>query len=293
MRTTLQVVLEYIAVSKTKKCYPNNATPVAWRNKRGLQMINLLNQKVRDINGQIYVIEKQNDKFIALSNGKTYDYVTMFSSKAFVIMDSGIQEKVEMDIENILKEKDEKTKSIKEKAEIEREWQKVEDLINCKSIGRDVSCEYGIDLAMHTEFVYKKQYGGKALTIYENGIKHLYFNPVKKHFFDLQQILYAQDCTKEGYSVWMLPYSTLNGKSNGSWANFIEIENKEIIQYAFVKDPYLHEPDEKRLAFVKQKNGNYVFLGVYYLKKRISNYFNNGKCVAKEIYGLLSENYPE
>ena len=144
-----------------------------------------------------------------------------------------------------------------------------------------------------TNFVYKKQYGGKALTIYENGIKHLYFNPVKKHFFDLQQILYAQDCTKEGYSVWMLPYSTLNGKSNGSWANFIEIEKQEIIQYTFVKDVYIHKPNEKRLAFVKQKNGNYVFLGVYYLKERISNYFNNGKCVAKEIYSLLSENYPE
>ena len=256
-------------------------------------MINLLNQKIKDRNGQIYVVEKQYDKFVVLSNGKMFDYVAMFSSKAFVVIDGELQEKVVMDIENILKEKVEKDKATKEKAEIEREWKKVEDLINCKSIGRDVSCEYGIDLAMQSEFVYKKQYGGKALTIYENGIKHLYFNPVKKHFFDLQQILYAQDCTKEGYSVWMLPYSTLNGKSNGSWANFIEIENKEIIQYTFVKDTYLHKPDEKRLAFVKQKNGNYVFLGVYYLKERICNYFNNGKCVAKEIYSLLSENYPE
>ena len=183
MHLTLQVVLDYIALSKTKKCYQNNATLVAWRNKRGLQMINLLNQKVRHRNGQIYVVEKQDDKYIALSNGKTFNYVAMFSSKAFVLMDSEIQEKVMMDIENILKEKDEKAKSIEEKTEIELEWKKVEDLINCKSIGMDVSCEYGIDLAMQTEFVYKKQYGGKALTIYENGIKHLYFNPVKKHFF--------------------------------------------------------------------------------------------------------------
>ena len=41
MHITLQVVLDYTAVSKTKKCYPNNATLVVWRGKRGLQMINL------------------------------------------------------------------------------------------------------------------------------------------------------------------------------------------------------------------------------------------------------------
>ena len=35
------MVLDYIAVSKTKKCSPNNATPVAWISKWGLQMINL------------------------------------------------------------------------------------------------------------------------------------------------------------------------------------------------------------------------------------------------------------
>ncbi len=256
-------------------------------------MINLLNQNVKHRNGQIFVIEKQDDKYLTLNNGKKFDYTMMFSSNAFVLMDDDLQKKVVMDIENILKEKDEKAKAIKEKEELEKEWRKVKDLLDCKLIGRDVSYEFGTDLAMQTEFVYKKQYGGKALTIYENGIKHLYFNPVKKHFFDLQQILYAQDCTKEGYSVWMLPYSTLNGKSNGSWANFIEIEKQEIIQYTFVKDVYIHKPNEKRLAFVKQKNDNYVFLGVYYLKERISNYFNNGKCVAKEIYSLLSENYPE
>ncbi len=255
-------------------------------------MINLLNQKVKHRNGQIYVIEKQNDKFITLSNGKTFDYVAMFSLKAFVLVDFDLQEQVLQDVNNIVESRKEEENKAREKQEIEKEWRKVEDLINCKAIGRDVSYEYGIDLAMQAEYVYKKQYGGKALTIYENGIKHLYFNPIKKYFFDLQQILYAQDCTKEGYSVWMLPYSTLNGKSNGSWANFIDIEKKEIIQYTFVKDQYIHEPDEKRLAFVKQKNGNYVFLGVYSLKEMIANYFN-GKCVAKEIYGIVSEDYPE
>lgn len=255
-------------------------------------MIDLVNQKVRHRNGQIYVIEKQDDKFITLSNGKTYDYITMFSSSAFVLIDIDLQNRVLQDIEQQMEIKADEDIKAKEKAELEKEWQKVKDLLDCKLIGKDVSFEFGKDLAMQTEFVYKKQYGGKALTIYENGIKYLYFNPIKKHFFDLQQILYAQDCTKEGYSVWMLPYSTLNGKSNGSWANFIEIEKKEIIQYTFVKDTYIHEPNEKRLAFVKQKNGNYVFLGVYFLKERIENYFN-GKCVAKEIYSLSSENYPE
>ena len=41
MPATLQVVLDYTAVLKTKKCSPNNATPAVWRNKRELQMINI------------------------------------------------------------------------------------------------------------------------------------------------------------------------------------------------------------------------------------------------------------
>jgi len=40
---TLQVVLDCTAVSKTKKCYPNNAIPVAWISKRGLQKKNIWN----------------------------------------------------------------------------------------------------------------------------------------------------------------------------------------------------------------------------------------------------------
>ena len=34
MHITLLVVLDCLAVSKTKKCYPNNATPAVWRNKQ-------------------------------------------------------------------------------------------------------------------------------------------------------------------------------------------------------------------------------------------------------------------
>ena len=34
MHITLQAVLDYTAVSKTKNCYPNNATPAVWRNKQ-------------------------------------------------------------------------------------------------------------------------------------------------------------------------------------------------------------------------------------------------------------------
>ena len=60
-------------------------------------MINLLNQKVRHRNGEIYVVEKQDDKYLTLSNGKKFDYTMMFSSNAFVLMDDDLQKKVVMD----------------------------------------------------------------------------------------------------------------------------------------------------------------------------------------------------
>jgi hypothetical protein len=34
MHITLQAVLDYTAVSKTKNCYPNNAIRAVWRNKQ-------------------------------------------------------------------------------------------------------------------------------------------------------------------------------------------------------------------------------------------------------------------
>jgi hypothetical protein len=34
MPITLQAVLDYTAVSKTKNCYPNNAIPAGWKSKK-------------------------------------------------------------------------------------------------------------------------------------------------------------------------------------------------------------------------------------------------------------------
>lgn len=166
---------------------------------------------------------------------------------------------------------------------------RINALLKGNIIGRDVSFERG-SLAISKGFKFKQTYGGKALTIYENGIEYLDFDIKKRSFFDLRRLLYAQNCTKEGYSVWMLPYSVLNGKTNGSWANFIDLTKNEIIQYTFVSDYFIHPVGEKRLTFVKQKSGEYVFLGVYELKeKRYVNFEGNN--IKEETYCLWQEDY--
>ncbi len=261
-------------------------------------MIDILNKKVRNRDGKIYVIERQDNNDIDLSNGKTYNYIRMFESKAFSLLDETLQDMVSKDVEMLIRQEEIKKRKEEEKRSKREEWAKVKRILDGQLIGRDISCERGTDLSISKCFYYKKEYGTKALTIYESGIDNLGFNPSKKCDFDLQKLLYSQDCTKEKYSVWLLPYSNVNGQSNGKWVNLIEEDKDRITQYIFVDDGYVHSPNEKRLTFVKQKNGEYVFLGVYYLKYIFKDYFDEiekdyGKCFAKEIYYLHSKNYPE
>lgn len=170
------------------------------------------------------------------------------------------------------------------------EWKKVQKL-RWGMAGRNISL-IGGDLSISRKLLLKKTYGKTAHKIYDSCVSYFGFNPHKKDLFLPQQLLYAQNCTKEGYVVWMLPHSDLTGDSNGKWANFIDVENREIIEYAFVKDFIPHKNDEKRVVFAKQEDGEYVFVGVYCLKAKFDNYFS-GRCRRKSIWKLVSENYPK
>jgi len=46
MPITLQAVLDYTAVSKTKNCYPNDATPAAWKNKQKRGVTNTVTPQI-------------------------------------------------------------------------------------------------------------------------------------------------------------------------------------------------------------------------------------------------------
>ena len=138
-----------------------------------------------------------------------------------------------------------------------------------------------------------KIYGAKALDIYEKCCFYYGFDYAKSHYFDLQQILFATNVTKEGYCAWFLPNSDLLGNTNksGTWVNVY-------------RDDIIYElwrvPDDEvlgdRITFIKQKDGSYVFVGIYRLEKleEINDYIDDEKRIyitVKKTYKRVADNY--
>ena len=112
-------------------------------------------------------------------------------------------------------------------------------------------------------------YGTVAKDIYYDGYYHHGWDYSKRVFFDSLKILYATDCTRDGYSVWFLPYSNINNFKNpySNWTNFVSSDFKVIKEYWHKIDERFEEDTEERITFVKQKNGEYVYLGIFQVKE--------------------------
>ena len=83
--------------------------------------------------------------------------------------------------------------------------------------------------------------------------------------FCSQKILWEKDCSREGYSVWFLPYSNLNNYKNpySNWTNFVGSDFKVIKEYWKEIDDRFYNDEDVRITFVKQKNGQYLYLGIF------------------------------
>ena len=173
---------------------------------------------------------------------------------------------------------------------IDSDRKMIADLFSGRIIGRNITCEYeSMKFGLH----YLHIHGRVAREIYDNLCGYYKFNKSKAYNFDRRQLLFSENCSPEGYAVWMLPHSNLNGETNGIWANFADIQNNEIVQFTFGANVELSS-NKKRLTYVKQKNGEYVFLGIYKLKEQIIfPYKNDREPRVKEIFELVSEDYPE
>lgn len=254
--------------------------------------INIEGQTVMSKSNETFVVEKQDNEIITLSNGKRYLYDRMFLSGSFVLTDKELQEKVMDDIkksnEGIVGDSRWDMDQLAYRSEIEILKQNRKSNSFVKNIfSRNISCGEG-DLSLDSGFEYMKTYGKKALSIYENACRSLAFNPQKKVSFNPMQILYAESCTPDGYSVWMLPHSNLNSECNEMWANFF-YGGDEILQFDLKNWHYII--GEKRLAFMKQKDKNYVFMGIYQLTEVKKDYPDKG--ITLEVYSLISKDYPE
>ncbi len=118
----------------------------------------------------------------------------------------------------------------------------------------------------------------------------------KSQFGQMGQPLYARSATPEGYSVWCIAYSNLNGAKGGHWNNEISKDKQEIKEFwENCTYDHLHDFSEMttRVVFAKEKDGKYKFLGVYKCVSRAERretvewadaygYLKTYRCISKE-----------
>ena len=92
--------------------------------------------------------------------------------------------------------------------------EEAERLFEGEGLKRNISDRYALGFNVLEN---GKIYGTKALDIYTRCCSTLGFTASKTEYFDLRQILFSPDATKEGFAVWMLPHSSYTGDSNGIW----------------------------------------------------------------------------
>lgn len=131
-------------------------------------------------------------------------------------------------------------------------------------------------------------YGTKAYDIYMQCCRNLGFFTEKKDNFLPRRSLYASKATPEGYAVWMLPHNNLTGDAT-SWANII---NDDKIYEVWRIDDDGESSD--RVTFIKQANGEYVFMGIYTLEKKdvINRTIDGIPIKVVKTYKRFSEKYP-
>lgn len=114
----------------------------------------------------------------------------------------------------------------------------------------------------------KHAYGTRAEDIYLDGVFCFGWNYAKRESFGRQQKLYDVNCTEDGYSVLFLPYSNLNDGRNEkvSWTDFISSDFKTIKEVWKDTDKENFYDRTKRITFAKQKNGQYIYIGIFQAK---------------------------
>lgn len=240
-------------------------------------------------NGERLVVlaQKETDKGYTLniSDGKSYDLLTVIKIGRFKFEDDTCQKNVEKFVNNY-KEKV-KTTTIFPDLEIEnakRILQNSGTKKNVTNLAGEISDEKYIQ-SMRT-------YGKTAKKIYLDCCCAYNFDRSLAHYFAKQQILFADKATPEKFAMWMLPHSNLTGTSNGTWVNIVD-NNKGVI-YEYWTQSDRESINDTRLAFLKQGDGEYVFYGVYELEKReaINIHCGYKTLKIKKTYKRISDTYP-
>lgn len=136
--------------------------------------------------------------------------------------------------------------------------------------------------------------GTRAIDTYDKCCELVGFKKSQRGKFGKQQLLYAQDATPEGYSVWMLAHSNLNEdfNRNKKWYNIFA--DSETIKEIWLNPSDFHSSQSDkmpRVCFAKNRIGEYVFKGVY-MAKEIGREKINGRDELVRTFKRISSTYP-
>lgn len=138
--------------------------------------------------------------------------------------------------------------------------------------------------------------GTKAIDTYDRCCTLFGFKRSLRGNFSMMKMLYAKYATQEGYSVWMLAHSNLNesyhkAKESGrKWYNIFVYP--DIIKEIWFNPSEYVEDNSTRICFAKNKQGVYVFKGVYKPTTATWENVNTGKVEWVRTFERISEIYP-
>ena len=138
--------------------------------------------------------------------------------------------------------------------------------------------------------------GTRAIDNYDRCCSLFGFKKALRGNFAPQKLLYAKNATKEGYSVWMLAHSNLTENyqqtkaRGGKWYNIFLTSNT--IKKIWINPNEYVEDNSTRICFAKNKQGVYVFKGVYKPTTATWENVNTGKVEWVRTFERISEIYP-
>jgi hypothetical protein len=157
-------------------------------------------------------------------------------------------------------------------------------------VGDFVPATYGNYASFESSFddglVPMHAYGRKAKDVYLKGCEYFGWDYSKLGSFCSQKLLFDKNCSREGFSVWFLPYSNLNNYRNSAtnWIDFISSDFEKIKEVWKEMDERFFTDDDIRITFAKQRNGQYLYLGVFQAKE----FDEENRC---KIYYKIDGNY--
>ncbi len=254
-----------------------------------MENLNFIGKRVLKKTGDVFnVISTRFDEkslIIVLDDGKLgYDLRRAIPSGLIRFEDDVVQKIVEQKVKEINKKIAEKP-SVPPENPIDSLLKKAVQLFKCEGSKSNPYTNHSSDFSCLQA---GNIYGTKAYDIYMQCCKNLGFFTYQKGKFQLQQILYAVPATPKGYAVWMLPHNNLTGTAK-SWANIIN--DDKIYEVWRMNDD---GESSNRLAFIKQANGEYVFMGIYTLEKKdvINRTIDGIPIKVVKTYKRFSDKYP-